>query len=55
MGISKKMVDTAGIEGARPTYDPMNFVTFREQELAEVGTVLPGDTCDKGALQLNHP
>ena len=51
MRITVKMVDAAGVEGGGPADDSMNFVTFGEEQFGEVGTVLSGDTGDKGFLR----
>ncbi len=45
-----KVVYTPAVHGRGTTHDPVDFITLREQELRQVGAVLPGDTCDQGYL-----
>ena len=51
MGILVDAVDAGGIEERGTTLDPMNLVSLGQQERSEIGTVLPGNTCDKRFLQ----
>ncbi len=41
-------VQPAGVEGAGAADQAVNLVAFGEQQLREVGTVLPGDAGDEG-------
>ena len=41
-----EMVDALGVETGRPADDPVNFVAFFQEELGEVGAVLPRDSGD---------
>ena len=44
------MVDAGSVEERRPALDAVNLVTLREQHLGEVGSVLSGNTGNKGLL-----
>jgi len=50
MRIAVKVIDTAGIEGRGATDNTVDFVTFGEEQLGEIGTVLSGDASDQGFL-----
>jgi hypothetical protein len=47
MGILIEVVDSVGIEQRRPALDAVHEVTLIEEQFGEVGTVLPGDSCDE--------
>jgi hypothetical protein len=42
-----EMVDAVGIEQRRASLDTVDFVSFVEQQLGEIGAVLAGDACDQ--------
>src|SRR6056297_1304186 len=46
------MVDPLGVEQRRTALDPVHLVTLFQKEFSKVGTILPGDSGDEGAL---HP
>jgi hypothetical protein len=41
-------VEAAGVKGAGATNDAVNFVSFTEEQLSEVGAVLSSDSGDEG-------
>src|SRR5690606_19338896 len=41
------VVDPVGVETARPPDDPVDLIPLRQQELREIGAILPGDTGDQ--------
>ena len=43
----EKMVDARGVEERSPTLDAVNPITFLQQELRQIGAVLPGDACNQ--------
>ena len=45
MGICTEEIDAGCIECARAANDPVNFVSFLEEEVCEVRPVLAGDAC----------
>lgn len=45
MSISVNMFDTASIERRRTTNNTVNFITFFQQKLDQVRTILTSDTC----------
>ena len=47
-GVGHQMADVAGGETIGPMHETMHRVSLPQQQLGEVGTVLPGDTGDKG-------
>lgn len=47
VGILIEMIDSLSIEKGRSSFDSMYFVSFREKELREIGSVLSGDSCYK--------
>ena len=49
MGVVVEMVDAIGVEEAGAPHQAVDFVAFREQELGNIGAVLPGNAGD-GAL-----
>src|SRR5450432_3747544 len=42
------MVYAVGVQQGSAPLDAVDFVALRKQKLGEVGTVLPGYTCDEG-------
>jgi len=48
VGVHVKMIDPLGVEGAGTADDAVNFVALGEEQFGEVGTVLAGDSGDKG-------
>ena len=49
VGVLEQMVDAVGVEQRRPALDPVDLVTFREQQLSEIRAVLTGNTGDERA------
>src|SRR6185369_9797860 len=49
-----QMLDAGAQEIARPPNDPMNRVTFGQQQLAQIRTVLSGNPGDQSPLFLRH-
>ena len=45
-----EVLDAAGVEGGGTADEPVDLIALAEQELREVGTVLPGDAGDERAL-----
>ncbi len=43
-----KVIDAGGVEGARPSDDPMDLVALGHKEVGQIGTVLTCDTGDEG-------
>ena len=50
MGIVVEMIDAIGVEEACAPHHAVDFISFRKQEFAEVGAVLPGNAGDQRAL-----
>lgn len=50
VGVDIELVDVGGVEGARPTYYPMDLVVLGEQILRKIRIVLPGDAGDQRLL-----
>src|SRR5258707_9114725 len=48
--IGVKVVDARGVESARAANDPVHLVVFLEQQIGEITSVLPGDSCDERFL-----
>ena len=46
-----EMVDAIGVEEACAPHHAVDFVAFPEQELSEVGAVLPGNAGDQCTLR----
>ena len=52
-GLMRVLVDviyTSGIEARTAADNAVDGITFEQEEFAEVGTVLAGDTCDEGGF-----
>ena len=49
------MLNSAGVEGATTSNDPVDFVAFLDEELYQVTPVLPRDTSDQGNLTSGIP
>ena len=47
-------VDPARVEGGRPTHQTVDLVALGEQQLGQVGPVLPRDPRDQGLLHHRH-
>lgn len=50
MPVSIDVVNSGSVEGRRPADDPVHLVALLQQQLREVGAVLPGDAGDEGPL-----
>jgi hypothetical protein len=50
-----EMIDAARVEGGRASDDAVDLVTLLEQELGQVGAVLPGDAGDQRTLHESPP
>lgn len=48
VAVPVKMVDAAGVEGARPADDAVHFISLLQKELAQIGAVLAGDSGNQG-------
>jgi hypothetical protein len=44
---SIEIVDALGVEQRRPAFDAVDDVSAAQQEVGEIGAVLPGDTGDE--------
>src|SRR6266550_695390 len=42
-----EMVDTAPIHAGRPAHNPMHFITFTQQKLGQIRTILPCNSRDQ--------
>src|SRR5205807_9967952 len=45
--IGVEMIDARGVEGARAPDDPVDFVSFYQEQIRQITSVLAGDPCDK--------
>jgi hypothetical protein len=52
MGVLIKMIDTAGVVRGSTALDAVDFITFFQQQLCQIGTVLPANTGDKSFFHL---
>ena len=50
VGLVEKVIDAIGIKERRPPLDAVDGVALLQQELGEVGPVLPGDPGDQRDL-----
>jgi hypothetical protein len=50
MRILVQMVNTVGIKKRAATFNAMNDISFFKEQFGEIGSVLPGDTGDKGCF-----
>jgi hypothetical protein len=48
MRIPVKVVDPAGVEGRGAADHPVHFITFFEQQLSEIRTILAGNAGNEG-------
>ncbi len=55
MGVVIQMIHPPGVEGAGPPDDAVNFITFREQQLGQVRTILPGDASNQRFFHHDPP
>ena len=53
MRVFVKMVDPLRIEVARPPDNPVNLISFFQQKLRQIGTVLPGNACNQRPFHKN--
>ena len=53
MWIGIKMIDTRGVECARATNDPMDFVAFLEQQIGEITAILSGNAGNERLLHFD--
>jgi hypothetical protein len=54
MGIVRILIDviyTVSVKQRRSSLDAVDFVTFGEEKLGEVGSILACNSCDQGFLQ----
>lgn len=51
VGILIEMVDALSVESACTTDDAVHFISFLQEELSEVRTILASDTSDESFLQ----
>jgi hypothetical protein len=54
MGIVRiliEVINTIGVEERRSSLNAVNLVSFGEEKLGEVRSVLAGNSCDQGFLQ----
>ena len=49
-----EVVDAAGVEGRGPALDAVHLVPFAQQELGEIGAILPGNADDQGYSSRRH-
>jgi hypothetical protein len=47
VGVLVDVIDSVCIERGCPTDDPVYFILQVEQELGQIGPILPGDSCDQ--------
>src|SRR5207248_1132126 len=52
--VRPEMFDAGAHQIARSPNDAMNDITFLEQQLGQIGAVLPGDASDECALRFRH-
>ena len=50
MGVLVEVINSTGIEAARPALDTVHLVALLQQQLREVATVLTGYSCYKSFL-----
>src|SRR5437868_3132393 len=50
--VDVKMIDAGSVEGARPPDYSVNLVTFFQQQIGQITSILAGDPGDQGALHL---
>ena len=50
MGIMVKVLDPLGVKATGASNDAVNFVSLRNQQFRQIGTILSRDTKDKGTL-----
>ena len=51
MNPAEQVLDAPVVAGARAPDDAVHVVALREQELREIGTVLPGDAADESPFR----
>ena len=51
MRIMVDVIDAAGVEGAGPANNSVNFIAFVQQQLCQVGAVLAGDAGNERFFQ----
>src|SRR5262249_25706517 len=50
--ISVEMINAGSVERARASNDPVDFVTFLQQQISQITSVLPGDAGDQRPFHL---
>jgi len=45
LGIRVEMINTTRRERAGPPNDTMDFIALGDEEIGEIGSILPGNTC----------
>ena len=45
-----EMFDPLGGEDARPAHDAVDLIALGQQELGQIGAILPGDACNQSYL-----
>jgi hypothetical protein len=53
MGVLIDMINSIGVEGAGPADNSMDFITFTEEQLGQVATVLASNPGYQSAFHLN--
>ena len=54
MGVLVEVINSTGIEAARPALDTVNLVALLQQQLRKVATVLTGYSCYESFLLFCH-
>ena len=49
MRVLIEVIDARGIERRAPALEPMHLISLGQQKLGQIGTVLPGNSCDECA------
>src|SRR5580658_5184850 len=47
VGILIEVIDSIGVEGRGPAFDPVNAITLAQKEFRKIGTILSGDACNQ--------